>query len=34
MKRSTLRLVQLGMLLAIFGAWQVLAQPGLVPPFV
>ena len=34
MKRSTLRLLQLGMLVAIFVVWQVLSQPGLVPPFV
>ena len=34
MKRSTLRLVQLAMLVAIFVTWQVLSQPGLVPPFV
>ena len=34
MKRSTLRLLQVGMLIAIFVAWQVLSQPGLVPPFV
>ncbi|MEP7068515.1 MAG: ABC transporter permease [Usitatibacter sp.] len=34
MKRSTLRLVQVAMLVAIFVAWQVLSQPGLVPPFV
>ncbi|MGZ5103302.1 MAG: hypothetical protein ACXWHB_03295, partial [Usitatibacter sp.] len=34
MKRSTLRLVQAAMLAAIFVVWQVLTQPGLVPPFV
>ena len=34
MKRSTLRLVQIAMLAAIFVTWQVLSQPGLVPPFV
>ncbi len=34
MKRSTLRLVQAAMLVAIFVAWQVLSQPGLIPPFV
>ena len=34
MKRSTLRLLQVGMLVAIFVTWQVLSQPGLVPPFV
>ena len=34
MKRSTLRFVQLGMLVAIFVVWQVLSQPDLVPPFV
>jgi len=34
MRRSTLRLLQGGMLIAIFVVWQVLSQPGLVPPFV
>jgi NitT/TauT family transport system permease protein len=34
MKRSTLRLVQVAMLIGLFVAWQVLAQPDLLPPFV
>jgi NitT/TauT family transport system permease protein len=34
MKRSTLRIVQVAMLAGIFALWQVLSQPGLVPPFV
>ena len=29
-----LRLWQAGLLIAIFAAWQVLSQPGLIPPFV
>lgn len=32
--RRYLRLWQAGLLLAIFGLWQVLAQPGLLPPIV
>src|SRR4051812_41641498 len=34
MKKSTLRMAQLGMLVLIFVLWQALAQPGLLPPIV
>ena len=34
MRKTTLRLAQLLLLIALFVAWQLLAQPGLIPPFV
>ena len=34
MSRTKLRILQLLLLAAIFAVWQVLTQPGLVPPFV
>jgi NitT/TauT family transport system permease protein len=34
MSRAKLRVLQLSMLAAIFAVWQVLTQPGLVPPFM